>query len=493
MSRIRILAALLATLAASACSDATSTHTTPPPPPPARVTASVDVTPAAHTLVAGESVTLLARALDAAGVEIPGRAVAWTSSNPLVAGVTPAGGVTAVSAGTAIITATIDQKSAVAQLVVSAVPVATIAVMPAAFVLEVGETKQMTAIVKDAQGNVLTGRAVQWSADAAAVSISASGLVTALAPGYVGLTAVSEAKSSSVGATVVAPEPLAYDLLYTKESGANTNEIWVLDFSGTPTPIRINAGSVSRQPSASPDGKRIAFAISQPVFGGVGEQHDIYAVDRTGLNIKWLTRSENFEDSPAWSPDGTRIAYRSATTTSAPMRSYIFVMNADGSGQVNLTADVPPNAFLSTPAWSPDGTRIAYGSSITDGASTRNGIWVMNADGSNKREITSTLTGFDGMPSWSPDGKHIVFVRYFGGEGDLALVELATGTVTRLPVPGLQVRPAWSPDGRFIAFSTQLGPQSALYTIRPNGADLRLRTTSRAWGDAWDAAWIVRP
>ena len=69
---------------------------------------------------------------------------------------------------------------------------------------------------------------------------------------------------------------------------------------------------------------------------------------------------------------------------------------------------------------------------------------------------------------------------------------LASGEVTRLPVPGLQVRPAWSPDGRFIAFSTQLGPQSALYTIRPNGADLRLRTTSRAWGDAWDAAWIAR-
>lgn len=482
-----LLATLIAVIFGVGCSDAASGPGSPLP----RITHSVAVTPATKSIGAGQTLALEARALDRAGEIISGRAVIWRSSNDSVAIVSAAGVVTARAVGTVTITATVDEKVGIATLVVTPLLVASIGITPGAFVLDVGQTRQLTAILRDEQGNLLTGRQVTWSSDSDVASISTSGLVTALAPGYVGFTATSEGRSTTVAATIVAEEPLEYDLLYTKESGTNTNEIYLLDFTGTPTPVRINAGTVSRQPTASPNGSRIAFAVSQTVLGTNEEIHDIFAVDRTGLNMKRLTTSDAFEDSPAWSPDGTKIAYRSMTLGTT-FRSDIYLMNTDGSGQVNLTGDLQTTGMLASPAWSPDGTRIAYASSVTNGAETRNGIWTMNADGSGKREITSTLTGFDAMPSWSPDGTRIVFMRYFAGEGDLAIITLASGQVTRISLPGLQMSPVWSPDGRFIAFTNQLGPQSVIYTIFPNGSGLHLRTTNRAWGDAWFPAWIAR-
>jgi len=86
-------------------------------------------------------------------------------------------------------------------------PVAVVAVTPGAFVMTIGESRQMQATLRDADGNLLTGRSVQWSVDDAAVaSISATGQFKGLGHGYVTITARSEGKSSSVAATVVPPE-----------------------------------------------------------------------------------------------------------------------------------------------------------------------------------------------------------------------------------------------------------------------------------------------
>jgi hypothetical protein len=86
-------------------------------------------------------------------------------------------------------------------------PVALVAVTPGAFVMLIGESRQMTATLRDVDGNLLTGRSVQWFVDDAAIaSISATGQLKGLGHGYVTITARSEGKSSSVAATVVPPE-----------------------------------------------------------------------------------------------------------------------------------------------------------------------------------------------------------------------------------------------------------------------------------------------
>jgi TolB protein len=114
----------------------------------------------------------------------------------------------------------------------------------------------------------------------------------------------------------------------------------------------------------------------------------------------------------------------------------------------------------------------------------------MNADGSGRRMLTTTLTGFDSSPTWSPGGQSIAFSRYYGAESDITVIDIESGTLRRIPLAGYESSPAWSPDGSMIAFSKN---GNALYTMRPDGAQLRLRTTNPTWGGGLAPAWISRP
>jgi hypothetical protein len=108
---------------------------------------------------------------------------------------------------------------------------------------------------------------------------------------------------------------------------------------------------------------------------------------------------------PVWSPAGTSIAFARLTGASfsqPPIRSQIYVMRADGSGQTNLSNTAGVHDFL--PAWSPDGKRIAF----TRTTAKQTQIFVMNADGSGKRQLTHGAS-VPYEPAWSPDGKKIVF------------------------------------------------------------------------------------
>src|SRR2546426_191731 len=163
---------------------------------------SVAVTPASATLPAGQTMQLAATPKDANGNPLSGRAVGWSSSNTAVATVNAGGLVTSVAAGSAMITATSEGQSGTAAITVTAVPVASVAVTPAAASLQTGGTVQLTAIPKDANGNPLTGRSVAWtSSNGAAATVSAGGLVTAVATGSTTISATSEGQSGSASIT----------------------------------------------------------------------------------------------------------------------------------------------------------------------------------------------------------------------------------------------------------------------------------------------------
>ena len=105
------------------------------------------------------------------------------------------------------------------------------------------------------------------------------------------------------------------------------------------------------------------------------------------------------------------------------------------------------------PAWSPDGSRIAF----TAESNARHKIWTMNADGSNPTQLT-TDAGFDVSPTWSPDGTRIAFSRYNNAVPsngwDVAIVSTGvSGAPVRLAMSGDQHTPVWSPDGHYIAVS----------------------------------------
>ncbi len=171
-------------------------------------TASVRISPASLTLNAGSTGNLTAQALDAGQIVLTGRVVSWTTQNASIATVSNAGVVTAVNAGSTVLTATIEGKSATATVTVNPaplVPVASVTVQLANASLTQGQGTQATATLKDATGNTLTGRSVTWSSlDATVATVNSSGLVTAVGGGTVAIVAQSGSLTGSASLTVSA-------------------------------------------------------------------------------------------------------------------------------------------------------------------------------------------------------------------------------------------------------------------------------------------------
>jgi len=447
----------------------------------------VELSHDAVTIAEHESATLAAVLKDAGGRVLTGRAVTWSSSDPAIATVDASGRITAVREGRAAMTARAEGRSAGAMITVTRAAIASITISPSAVVLEIGEARQLQAVVKDAKGNLLQGRTVQWSVDNTNATVSPSGILTGVRNGYLTVQVAGEGVSAATGGTIVTGERPAYDLVYHRLGTSGASELFVLPLGTTTAPLKINAGNVSRSPTPSPDGSRVAFAVSMELPLTGQRVDDIFAVDRSGLNMKQLTNAPGFDDSPDWSPTGGRIVYRH---WEAEGRSDIWIVNADGSAATNLTADMPASAHRREPKWSRDGMRIAFSQFEHGPDGTTASIWTMRADGTDRRQLTSTLSGFDTSPTWSPDGRHIAFTRYYAGESDLTLVNTVTGALSRLPLPGLEQAPAWSPDGAYIAFSHTASGN--IYTIQPDGTRLRLRTVDPAWGGGLAPAWILR-
>jgi uncharacterized protein YjdB len=165
--------------------------------------AAVSITLASANVIAGSAVQATAQLRDAAGTVLTGRSVSWASSAPAVASVSSSGVISALTVGTATITATSEGRSGSAVLTVLQAPVATVLVSPATTALQVGQSVVLQATLRDEFQNVLTGRNVSWSSSNGTVaSVSSAGRVTALSPGAVTITATSEGRLSTATVTV---------------------------------------------------------------------------------------------------------------------------------------------------------------------------------------------------------------------------------------------------------------------------------------------------
>jgi Tol biopolymer transport system component len=243
----------------------------------------------------------------------------------------------------------------------------------------------------------------------------------------------------------------------------------------------------------SPDGRRIAVQSER------NGRYDIDVMDADGGARRTLVRGGFM---PVWSPDGRKIAFRRGSGFLAP--GEIHVMNADGSGQRKLTRQVASNASY---AWSPDGRKIAFARQIDAGiVSGRQRvsieIYVMNADGSGLRNLTHSPE-HDFSPAWSPDGREIVFVRsratlpWSGppnvpGDEEIYVMN-ADGSDQRnlTRTPGSDWSAAWSPDGREIVFVSSRGPAIqrgyGIYLMDADGSHLRrlVRNGGKDPAPAW--------
>src|SRR5437879_979584 len=171
---------------------------------PSTTVASVTVTPPAPTVVVAGTVQLTATTKDANGSVLTGRVVTWASGTPAVATVSATGLVTGVAQGQATITATSEGQQGTAAVTVMLAPVSSVTVTPNPATVQIGQTLQLTATLKDANQNVLTGRVVTWaSGNTGVATVSSTGLVTGVAQGQATITAASEGKHGTAAVTVV--------------------------------------------------------------------------------------------------------------------------------------------------------------------------------------------------------------------------------------------------------------------------------------------------
>ena len=226
-------------------------------------------------------------------------------------------------------------------------------------------------------------------------------------------------------------------IAYCSGQGGGPVQVWTMKQNGTNKQQVTNMSATAIFPDYSPDGSKIVFCAGTSTFA-----RDIYVVNSDGSDLTRLTSGDGNNVYPAFSPNGQKIVFTSNRTGT----SQVWLMNADGSDQRQLTFDSQPKDQV--PDWSPDGSKIAYLADthgIADMGNSWGDIWVMNANGSDQHTITNGASWYG--TAWSPDGTRIVTLDF--PSRTLYTLNAADGSDAQAvhPGPGPQFVPGWQPRG----------------------------------------------
>ena len=217
--------------------------------------------------------------------------------------------------------------------------------------------------------------------------------------------------------------------------------------------------------SATPSPGVIAFVREDPTRADISAGVDLWVVRTDGRGLRKLVGTPGWDESPAWSPDGSRIAFAKSLYEAGEREDIlksidVWTARADGRSQRNLTRD----GSASSPAWSPRGDPLAF--------ARGNGVFVVRRDGSRKRHIGRRSDPTE--PAWSQDGSRVAFVT--PGEVWIARVN---GSGQRLVARGAfsDTRAVWSPGGRSLAYAGASRGAPGVLVVRAAGG--RPRVLSR--------------
>jgi TolB protein len=274
-------------------------------------------------------------------------------------------------------------------------------------------------------------------------------------------------------------------------------------------------GVIDQYPDWSPDGKRLVFHRMVPcVPGGDRDGIDrtcdlIYTVGRDGKGLKRLVpcafkarlpwpASCVGAHTPAWSPDGSRIAFsysllREDYDAALDVQRAIWTVDADGTDRRQLTQLTPGSAWDDEPQWSPDGSRLVF--TRVDLNRKLEAVFMVAADGSDESQLTPWALNAAGDPEWSPEGKRIVFVAHprNGSENVYTVRPDGTGltNVTKQGVDGFHyLSSSFSPNGTLLVSARTPGAgvnrAADIVVMRPNGSGIRPLTRTNLWESSVD-------
>lgn len=304
--------------------------------------------------------------------------------------------------------------------------------------------------------------------------------------------------------------------------GKTTSAIFTVNPDGTNERQLTHppAGADDREPDWSPSGAKIAFERKLPCPAGgprdgLNNTCDlVYTVGRTGKGLEQLVpcgfdASKPYPgscvgvDDPAWSPDGSRIAFQynlvdAAYTGALNLDAGIWTAERDGGNLRHVTQQSPGTAWDSGPQWSPDGRKLVF--VRFDFARQSEAVFTVNADGTDETEVTPWQLGAGDHPDWSPDGHWILFrVQRDDGSSNVYEAHPDGTDVTDLTNEGPDgyhyLSSGFSPDGRKIvtARTPGTGPEGAadIVTMNTDGSNVSPVTQTRLWDSGAD--WGTAP
>jgi hypothetical protein len=232
--------------------------------------------------------------------------------------------------------------------------------------------------------------------------------------------------TSGAEPTTVVPPPTANSRIVFVSNRDGNQDIFIMDVDGA-NPVNLTGGSPTdeTEPDVSPDGTRIAFEADD----------DIVVINLDGSNQTNLTGGQGENESPTWSPTGERLAFVSD--------DLLTVMNADGSERTPISDE--PGSYDDLD-WSPTGEQLVFELDAE--------IYVINLDGSNRLNLTNNPDARDVEPAWSPDGSQIAFASDREANSfDVFVMNAGGRSLSRITEhPATDRAPTWSPDGTQMAF-----------------------------------------